>query len=405
MSSACWQRVRSTAVFLMKFQHSVIATNDVITLANGNRECIADAALEDMARKLNESGGRPGLLEHDWHRPYSWGRRAWTQRDGRRLKLIVESEVPETESELEFIRGKITTYWSREAGDRLEPFRGFANSLKVPGISLAADTDCVLLESPGLLSRLCPHCVKDTDDDGLIPVRKEFIDARYCLRSGDFLLVPSKFLRPSFGLPNPANAEFLSVISQLATQPEKRSVRLALDPNRLGIARSFRRWERRDYWWGPRYSGDPRLQPKGLTVHGPTAYDSLSGLIRTEFWWYGKHEPTLEIEELVAMPWLKRLSENSHCTRFVHSVFFSDGSIHLDGSVRIYTDDQWQERLGQKITEFGKRATRVKLWRTDGELDMEAWYNLVHTFFRGNYTIGEYFGLPDPIDYRRSLES
>ena len=36
---------------------------------------------------------------------------------------------------------------------------------------------------------------------------------------------------------------------------------------------------------------------------------------------------------------------------------------------------------------------------------MKAWYNLIHMFFRGNYTIGEYFGLPNPIDHRRTLES
>ena len=320
----------------MKFQQAVIATNDVITLPNGNRECIADAALEDMARQLNESGGRPGLVEHDWRRPYSWARRAWTERNGRRLILVVESEIPETESELETIRRRIATYWSTEEADRVELFRGFANSLNVSGISLAADTDCVLLQSPGLLSRLCPHCLRDTDGDGLVPLRKEFIDARGYLKSSDFLLVPSKFLRPSFGLPNPANGELLSVITQLATQPGRRSVRLALDPNRLGIASSFERSERRDYWWGPPYSGDPNLQPKGLTVHGPTVYDRLSGLIKTEFWWYGKSEPTLEIEELVDMPWLNRLSENSRCTRFVHSIFFPDGNLHIDGSVHIH---------------------------------------------------------------------
>ena len=389
----------------MKFQQAVIATNDVITLPNGDRECIADAALEEMARQINESGGLPGLVEHDWRRPNSWAHRAWTQRDGRQLKLMVESDIPDTESEQETITRRIAAYWSRETDKRIELFRGFADSLKISGISLAADTDCVLLESPGLLSRLLPHYLKEIDDDGLVPVREEFIDVQGRLKSRDFLLVPSDFLRPSFGLPNPTNGELLSVISKLATQPDKRSVRLALDPNRLGIASSFKPLVQRDYWWGPRYSGDPILQSKGLTVHGPTVNDQLSGLIKTEFWWYGKSDPTLEIEELVDMPWLGRLGEKNRYARFVHSIFFPDGRIHLDGAVRIYNEDQWQLRLGQKITEFGKGATRMKLWRVDGELEIEAWYNLIHMFFKGNYTIGEYFGLSNPIDHRRRLES
>jgi hypothetical protein len=387
----------------MKTERAVVATNDIITLADGMRECIADEALEDMAFQINASGGRPSLVEHDWSRPCGWASRAKTEREGQRLKLVVEYDVPETGSELEIVRRRISNYWRSEVAQRVEPFREFANTLGVPGISLNADLDCVLLQSPGILPKLCQHSLTNMDDDGLVPISRDVVDTRGFLKTGDYLLVPSEFLRPSFSLPNPVNGELLSILSKLATLPQERSVRVALDPNRLGIANSFKRSERRDYWWGPRYSGDPRAQTKGLTVHGPTAHDRLSGLIKTEFWWYGKREQTLEIEELVDMPWLEHVSEKKRCSRFVHSVFFPDGRIHLDGAVRIYTEDQWQLRLGQKITEFGKGATRVKLWRIDGELKTELWYDLIHMFFRGNYTVGEYFGLPDPVEHRRSL--
>ena len=155
----------------MKTERAVVATNDVITLPNGVRECIADEALEDMALQITASGGRPSLVEHDWSRPRGWASRAKTEREGQRLKLVVECDVPETESELEIVRRRISNYWGREVAQRVEPFREFANSLGVSGISLNADLDCVLLQSPGILSKLCQHFLKNMDVDGLVPVR------------------------------------------------------------------------------------------------------------------------------------------------------------------------------------------------------------------------------------------
>ena len=70
--------------------------------------------LVDVARKLNESGGRPGLLEHDWLRPLGWGRRDWTVREGKKVSLVVESEIPETDAEFESIRQRILAFWKND---------------------------------------------------------------------------------------------------------------------------------------------------------------------------------------------------------------------------------------------------------------------------------------------------
>jgi hypothetical protein len=183
-------------------------------------------------------------------------------------------------------------------------------------------------------------------------------------------------------------------------------VRLSLDEDVLAIPSSFQPMHEREYWWGPKFKGDPSAQLRGMTVHGPTKSDTLNGLIRTEFWWYGKNELTFEVEELIESSLPLSNGEREKGMRFVHSII--DGKVsksrHIDGAVRLYSSTQWDDRLATKLTEFGKKATRKKLWRVDGLLNHADWYDLVHTFFRGNYTIGEYFGFPDPKTYRATFE-
>ena len=154
-------------------------------------------------------------------------------------------------------------------------------------------------------------------------------------------------------------------------------------------------------WWGPPFRGDPSRQPYGVTVHGPTRHDDLSGLLRTEFWWYGKDERTVEIEELVDRRLVDVHDGNAaYVCRFVHSIFDSSTGRprHLDGAVRLYDDEGWTGRTGSHIDKFGKNATRVKLWRVDGDIPLETWYLLIHMFFRENSTVPEYFGLELPDD-------
>ena len=75
---------------------------------------------------------------------------------------------------------------------------------------------------------------------------------------------------------------------------------------------------------------------------------------------------------------------------------------HLDGAIRSYTPMQWKSRLepNVNISNFGKQAERRKVWRVDGDIRPELWYEMINNFFRGNFTVAEYFGLPDPIEAR-----
>ena len=387
----------------MKLVRAIIATNALITLPDGSREITADCALEDGATQINERGGIPTLFGHDWLRPAGWVTRAWTERDGKSLRLVTESIQQESDEEYQFVLEKVIGFLKALEKYRTAPFEDMARSLKIPQLALTFDSDCVILQSPDLVRQICPSAFSGVDGDGLITVRKGSIDENGSLRSGDFLLVPSPLFRPSFGLPNVPNQEFLSPLLRLAKNSSDCEVRVAIDPHRLAIPDSLKPSQQREYWWGPQFAGNPFDQPYGITVHGPTKNDVLNSLIRTEFWWYGKTERTFEMEELAEIP---KVFDNQGAVRgmrFVHSVFHQQ-SKHLDGAIRWYSEDLWQERLDKKLSDFGKKARREKLWRVDGDLSIKTWYELIHMFFRGNYSVGEYFGLPNPDDYRSAFE-
>ena len=69
-----------------------------------------DDSLEDAARQINEGIGRPYLFNHDWTRLVGWTSKAWTEREGDLLKLVTETEIPETKEEINAINQKYSDY-------------------------------------------------------------------------------------------------------------------------------------------------------------------------------------------------------------------------------------------------------------------------------------------------------
>ena len=378
---------------------SVIATSQVIRLPDGHSEVITEEALAQAADQLNANGGMPFLLDHDWTRPIGWTNRAWIEQNGDHVRLCTVSDVPETRAETDAL---VTQFATHCAARRLEATSPYAQALVAFAdgpVELAHDLCCVYLAGAGLVDRVLPDVIKSTDDDGLIPIASSEIVGGAWVKRGSYLLSPSRFLRPGWSLPNPPNRDFLNALVEVKQRNPHLSIKLAIDFDLIGIPESLQEHEQRDYWWGPPYNGNPINQPHGVTVHGPTKYDAASGLRQTEFWWYGKEERTLQVEEVFDQPrWRSYGNERRTPARFVHSIFnpATGSPDHLDGAVRLYTDAEWSDRIGLPVDKFGKRGIRHKLWVVDGEMQLSDWYTLIHMFFKGNFTIAEYFGLGGP---------
>ncbi len=78
--------------------------------------------------------------------------------------------------------------------------------------------------------------------------------------------------------------------------------------------------------------------------------------------------------------------------RYIHSQRdISSGTfIHLDGAVKIYERDSYQQRYDSKMTEAHKSKYKPKLFRIDEPISDEEWAQLITFFFRGNEMVLEY---------------
>jgi hypothetical protein len=206
-------------------------------------------------------------------------------------------------------------------------------------------------------------------------------------------------LRRSESSLNHFNVELLNALDDLKTSNAVR-VRLRLDPDMVGLAKTASDPIELDHWYGPKFSNDLSLIKAGVTVYGADDVQRrFHELSKTEFWWQrrkndsiGHDELILEAEELRdAESGSKR--EKFRC-RYVHSVIDEPTKRieHLDGSIRAYDAEQMLARLDQNIMHSGKQTEYTKLWRVDGDLELGIWKALMHFYFRSNPLVAEYFG-------------
>ena len=226
--------------------------------------------------------------------------------------------------------------------------------------------------------------------------------AQYGLRYKDHVLLLHRYFRRAFYKLNHFNEDLLGKLEEYQ-QKSLGSMKVRLDPYMLGRLDTFRDYFEKDYWHGKPFSIDSVDDPHvvGFTTHKQGDDILPNGMYknRTEFLWYseGPDIKTLEIEELWGTDQV--LSSNRvyhdgkyyvrfiHCRRDIKKGRF----IHLDGSINIYTDEEFAKRSNTRLGRDAKLGAHVKLFQIDGDIPYEDFNNIVQFFFRGNGLIQEYF--------------
>jgi hypothetical protein len=268
--------------------------------------------------------------------------------------------------------------------------------VSLSGAEQALFAECVAYFDSGIAVRAVPALFALRDDDGLtaLDALKEIAPGIY--RAGDngeLAIFAHHCLRRSLSPLNGLNGQFLRELHApdvRATRP-----RIALDPDVVGLASSFKNHFEFEYWWGPKFNDSLAEIPTGVTRHEATEVQRLyTGVSATEFWWQSrKGEHIFEVEEL-------RDSETRSPThppfgcRYVHSIVSeaTGSTFHLDGAVRFYSESEMMERLGASIAQTGRDKVYVKLWRIDGSISTPVWKRLLSDYFRDNMLVGEYLG-------------
>jgi hypothetical protein len=365
----------------------------------------APEALESGIRQCWETG-LPSFMSHDHHRLLGWSvPLALHLRPGLgRLTGIMC--LPETEEEERAIEARYLHSLGKRIAAETTAHRPELEKLLATCLDGSEETTavgCAALVSSGLARRAWPKIFDGVDKDGLISLRLLKKKRAGVYERDGLLFFAHPYFRRSLSRLNTLNTAFLAELEKLA-EDKSLDVRLALDPDMVGLASTYRESIEMEYWWGPKFSDEIPEMALGVTRHGATKEQRMfHGLSQTDFWWYeqGGYR-TFECEELRDVPTLGAGKDSFGC-RFVHSILDAEAGIprHADGAIRMYQEAAMLKRLEVDLKRAGRHTEYTKLWRVDGIVPVATWKRLVSDYFRDNPLVGEYFG---GVDEARPLE-
>lgn len=323
--------------------------------------------------------------------------------------------MPETVEEEEAVRRAFIASASRQIAKTLEPARSELQT-KLQGFLCGeveeAAPGCAAFVQDGLARKIFADVFEKADKDGLVSIRALKPISAGVFEIDGLLLFAHPFLRRSLSRFNTLNEPFLNRLQGLARQ-NNLDVRVALDPDMVGLAKTHHEQREAQYWFGPKFTDDISAIPLGVTRHEASDEDRFFATVsRTEFWWYEQGGArTFECEELQDVPSFG-VGEDKFGCRFVHSITSSNQKTfqHADGAIRAYDESAMIQRLGVDLKAAGRKTEYTKLWRVDGinggTLPVTTWKRLVSDYYRDNTLIGEYLGGKDKTldEYREAAK-
>lgn len=83
-------------------------------------------------------------------------------------------------------------------------------------------------------------------------------------------------------------------------------------------------------------------------------------------------------------------------SRYFHSIYDPEKEviIHADAAIRIFNENELDERIKTHVRKTGKIGKRIKLMKADGEIPKELWVRFVMAFFYWNNDVQNYFREP-----------
>lgn len=254
-----------------------------------------------------------------------------------------------------------------------------------------------------------PELSKYFDDDNLLTLNDEFQFAFDGLKYKDHLLFFHQFFRRGFY--GSHNVDFLHRFAKYYHDSVDNTFRIALDHNRIMPYEFYQRTLEFDTWYGYPFniSDIDNRKKVGLTVvkrNEYYPYDFYNTLDRTEFLWTFK-EPikTFQIEEISNS---HHTHEHFNLNKYIHSErnILTQQLTHFDGAVKVYLQNQYEKRFSTDLKGDSKGQTKIKLFRIDGNINLEIWSELINYFYRGNEMLIEYFN-PEQFEkqYREVIEA
>lgn len=353
-------------------------------------------------------------LGHDRSKPIGYTKLNGIYMEPGKAYLVNSSNFPDNDEEQEILFqmvsvADIQNFYvdKKEEVDRLY---GLLGESVTKNARIAPTGQAVAVIDEGIVARVFPD-IQELLQDGLIDLRE--LTPVYKSEEGSedetgmlvpgvykkdqFLLFAHLFFRRNLCVANTLNDVFFDSFEKLRKN-EGLQLKVAIDMNMIGLAGTESLELEYQYWWGPRFNDDLKSIPTGVTCYKNERYDNLfTNITDTQFYWHVQDDiSTFECEEICDKENAVVDKEKYFGCRYVHSMVNQQTELpyHLDGAIRLYTDEQILERMdeGTDISKYGKNSLYFKLWRIDCDLNVSTWKELITHYFRDNQLIGEYFG-------------
>lgn len=253
--------------------------------------------------------------------------------------------------------------------------------------------------------KIYPELSNFFDKDGLLNIGHDFILHDGGIEYKKHMLHYHQLLRRGY-TSNP-NFDFTArFLRYYQKTKSNNNFRIAIDHRRIMPKEFYSQIIELDTWFGPTFDKDKLDDPHaiGLTLVKRNK-NSLFGLTNkldyTEFFWsYRDGIKTFEIEEISDQDYC---FENYNFNRYIHSERDIENKItrHIDGAVKVYLKNTYADRKKLHVPKEIKCYKKIKLWRIDGDIDLDSWIDLISFFYKGNEMIIEYF---NPEEFRQMFE-
>jgi hypothetical protein len=359
--------------------------------------------VDGLERALSESflQGIPTLLDHDQRQLIGWCRPLGLYVEPGLARMVAVKALSDTQEEYRQVHETYIAYLNAYHERQCAPYREKLSRLLKGRVTESQEwlsLECASVVAPGLARSVARDLFGLGDRDELIGLDDLHSQARmvepgvYALADTDLVVFAHRFFRRSAFILNTFNRTFLKNLHETSTLSGC-SQRIALDPDIVGFAPSFRTRMELAYWWGPKFNEDMSQIKPGVTVHSAEENAAFCrGLSRTEFWWKdAKASREMEIEELPTPERGADKDSTIRC-RYIHLLTDASGRNieHFDGAIRAYPADIYNARMLQHINKSGKHTGYTKLFRVDGHVPIATWISLLASYFVGNDMVGEY---------------
>lgn len=254
--------------------------------------------------------------------------------------------------------------------------------------------------------KIYPELADKLDKDGLVYLDANLKPHDMGIEYKDHILLYHHLFRSSYT--SSLNFGFLGRFIRKYYEQSKdgNTFRIALDYNKLILKQYYSQTVEFDTWFGPRFDINKLEDPNyvGLTVvsrNEELPSIANNDLDRTEFYWsFRDGIKTFETEEISRQSYI---FNDFYFNRYIHSERDISSKVfrHLDGAIKVYGHDNFSQRIASKMPTELKSHRKVKLWRIDGDIDLDSWLDLISFFFKGNEMVVEYF---DPEQWQAFLD-